>query len=57
MANVPTGSTSSRGANIKKKFIQGASLLVLLCIAGAALYVYAMLSVSYSDGERSGILQ
>jgi hypothetical protein len=35
----------------------GGSALVLLTILGMALYTFTTLSWSYSDGDRSGILQ
>lgn len=35
----------------------GGSALVLLTILGMALYTFVTLSWSYSDGDRSGVLQ
>jgi hypothetical protein len=35
----------------------GGSLIVLLPLVGAVLYTFASLSWSYSDGDRSGLLQ
>jgi hypothetical protein len=49
--------SASRGASARKKFIMGGTLLVLLPIVGFALYSWIMISMSYSDGDRSGILQ
>jgi hypothetical protein len=46
-----------RGADVRKKFIMGGSALVLLTILGMVLYTFMTLSWSYSDGDRSGILQ
>jgi hypothetical protein len=46
-----------RGADVRKKFILGGSALVLLTLLGMALYTFVTLSWSYSDGDRSGILQ
>jgi hypothetical protein len=39
------------------KMILGAVLLVAVLIGGFAVYILATLNVSYSDGERSGMLQ
>jgi hypothetical protein len=55
MANLRGGAL--RGADARKKFILGGSALVLLTILGMALYTFVTLSWSYSDGDRSGILQ
>jgi hypothetical protein len=46
----------SRAAS-KGRVIGGGVLLLLLLGAGMALYVFATLNISYSDGERSGLLQ
>jgi hypothetical protein len=55
MANLRGGGL--RGADVRKKLILGGSALVLLTILGMALYTFTTLSWSYSDGDRSGILQ
>lgn len=55
MAN--PGGSGLRGASARKKFIMGGTILVLLPILGFVLYAYATLSMTYSDGDRSGILQ
>ena len=55
MANLRGGGL--RSADARKKFIMGGSALVLLTIVGMVLYTFATLSWSYSDGDRSGILQ
>ena len=54
MANVRGG---LRGSDARKKFIMGGSALVLLTIVGMVLYTFMTLSWSYSDGDRSGVLQ
>jgi hypothetical protein len=41
----------------KTKFILGGVSLIVFGIAAVALYTFATLSISYSDGERAGILQ
>jgi hypothetical protein len=55
MANL--GPRGLRTADVRKKLILGGSALVLLTIVGMALYTFVTLSWSYSDGDRSGILQ
>ena len=55
MANLRGGGL--RGPDARKKFILGGTLLVLLPIVGFVLYTFMTLSWSYSDGDRSGILQ
>jgi len=55
MAN--PGGSGLRGANVRRKFIMGGTLLVLITIVGFVLYTYAAISMSYSDGDRSGMLQ
>jgi len=49
--------SASRGASARKRFIMGGTLLVLLPIVGFALYTWVTISMSYSDGDRSGVLQ
>jgi hypothetical protein len=49
--------SASRGMSARKKFIMGGSLLVLLPILGFVLYTWVTIHVSYSDGDRSGLLQ
>ncbi|HMJ52109.1 MAG TPA: hypothetical protein VK540_08530 [Polyangiaceae bacterium] len=39
------------------KFLLGGASLVVLGIVAVVLYTLATLSVSYSDGERAGVLQ
>jgi hypothetical protein len=39
------------------KVIGAGVLFLLLVVAGIALYGFASLHISYSDGERSGLLQ
>lgn len=41
----------------RRKFIWGGLSLVFVGIAGAALYTFATLGITYSDGDRAGILQ
>jgi hypothetical protein len=41
----------------KTKLILGGIVLIAVLIGGFALYVLAALNWSYSDGERSGVLQ
>jgi len=45
------------GSNARKKFILGGTTLVVLPIVGFIVYSYIAINVSYSDGDRSGILQ
>src|SRR4051812_5333030 len=52
---VPMATAS--GSNKRKKFILGGTTLVALCIGGFVLYTMVALRMSYSDGDRSGILQ
>jgi hypothetical protein len=54
MANLRGG---LRSADVRKKLIMGGSALVLLTIVFMVLYTFVTLSWSYSDGDRSGILQ
>ncbi len=51
-----TASTSSRIGG-KTKFILGGASLVVLGIVAVVLYTLATLKISYSDGERAGVLQ
>jgi hypothetical protein len=51
-----TASTSSRASG-RTKFILGGASLVVVGIAAIVLYTLVTLSVSYSDGDRAGILQ
>jgi len=55
MAN--PGGSGLRGASNRKKFIMGGTMLLLIPVVGFVLYTYATISMSYSDGDRSGILQ
>jgi hypothetical protein len=55
MANLRGGGL--RSADVRKKLILGGSALVLLTIVGMALYTFVALSWTYSEGDRSGILQ
>jgi hypothetical protein len=55
MANLRGGGL--RGPDVRKKFILGGTVLVLLPVIGFVLYTFVTLSFSYSDGDRSGILQ
>jgi len=55
MANVRGAGLISPDA--RKRFILGGTLIVLLPLVGAVLYTFASLSWSYSDGDRSGLLQ
>ena len=45
------------GPGAGKRFILGGTTLVLLVVGVCVLYTFASLSWSYSDGERSGVLQ
>jgi hypothetical protein len=49
-------STSSRTSG-RTKFILGGATLIVLGIVAVVLYTMASLNISYSDGERAGILQ
>jgi hypothetical protein len=51
-----SASTSSRTSS-RTKFILGGVSLVVLGILAVVLYTVVTLNVSYSDGERAGILQ
>ncbi|HKQ70087.1 MAG TPA: hypothetical protein VJT73_12150 [Polyangiaceae bacterium] len=57
MANPLRAGAGTRGTDFRKKFIMGGSLLALLPTLGFVLYTFVMLKMSYSDGDRSGILQ
>jgi hypothetical protein len=46
-----------RGGSFRRKFILGALFVVLVPALGIVLYIMAVLNLSYSDGERSGIMQ
>ncbi len=56
MAKTSAAATSSRLSG-RTKFILGGASLVVLGIVAVVLYTLVALSVSYSDGERAGILQ
>jgi hypothetical protein len=56
MANARAGG-GLRGPDARRKFILGGMLLVFLFVAGVVLYTFSTLSWSYSDGDRSGLLQ
>jgi len=56
MANVRSGG-GLRSPDARRKLIMGGTLLVLIPIVGFILYTFMTLSWSYSDGDRSGILQ
>jgi hypothetical protein len=56
MANL-SGGGGLRSPGARKKFILGGSLLILIPIVGFILYTFVTLKMSYSDGDRSGILQ
>src|SRR4051794_24762578 len=45
------------GSNTRKRLILGGITVVLLVIGGFVAYTMVALRVSYSDGDRSGILQ
>jgi hypothetical protein len=49
-------STASRTSG-KTKFILGGASLVVLGIVAIVLYTLVTLNVSYSDGDRAGVLQ
>src|SRR5689334_4516606 len=49
-------STSSRTSG-RTKFLLGGVLLVAVGIAAIVLYTLVTLNVSYSDGDRAGVLQ
>src|SRR5258706_38724 len=55
MANIRSGGLRSPDA--RRKFIMGGIVIVLIPIVGFIGYTFAALSWSYSDGDRSGILQ
>ncbi len=56
MANLGFGA-GLRSPAARKKFILGGTLLVLVPVVGFVLYTLVTLKWSYSDGDRSGILQ
>jgi hypothetical protein len=49
--------SATRGPFTRTKVILAAVVLVGVVAGGFALYVLAVLNVSYSEGERSGLLQ
>ena len=55
MANLRGGGL--RSPDVRRKFILGGTVLVLLPIVGFVLYTFLTLSWTYSEGDRSGILQ
>jgi hypothetical protein len=46
-----------RSPDARRKFILGGIVIVLIPIVGFILYTFVALSWTYSDGDRSGILQ
>jgi hypothetical protein len=44
-------------SSFRRKFVLGALFVVLVPLIGCALYILTVLNLSYSDGERSGIVQ
>jgi hypothetical protein len=56
---MPTSSPAkkSRTGGKTTKFILGGASLVAVGILGIVLYTFAALNMSYSDGDRAGILQ
>jgi len=54
---VASTSPASPKSSVKNKFIMGGASLVALLLGGVALYTFAALSISYSDGDRAGVLQ
>src|SRR5258706_4340668 len=54
---IQRGGGGLRSPDARRKFILGGSLLVLLPIVGLVIYAFFTLSWSYSDGDRSGLLQ
>jgi hypothetical protein len=52
------GKTDSGRPKVSKtKLISGVILTLLVLLGGVALYTFATLKISYSDGDRSGLLQ
>jgi hypothetical protein len=51
-----SASTSSRATG-RTKFILGGASLVVLGVVAVVLYTVATLGISYSDGDRAGVLQ
>jgi hypothetical protein len=49
------GSTTRRGS--RGRFSRWLLILLLVLVAGTALWAWVTLSWSYSDGERAGVLQ
>jgi hypothetical protein len=49
--------TEARQSASKGRLIFGAIVVLVVLIGGTALYALATLNISYSDGERSGLLQ
>jgi len=41
----------------KAKMISGAIVMLVVILGGFALYIFAALHISYSEGDRSGLLQ
>jgi hypothetical protein len=54
---VASTSPASSKSSVKNKFIMGGVTLVALFIGGVVLYGFVALSISYSDGDRAGVLQ
>jgi hypothetical protein len=54
---VASTSPASPKSSAKNKFIMGGLTLVALLVGGVALYAFVALSISYSDGDRAGVLQ
>jgi hypothetical protein len=57
MSKPSAAASPSSRARGKTKFILGGVSLIVFGIAAVALYTLATLNISYSDGERAGILQ
>jgi hypothetical protein len=54
---VASTTPASPKSSVKNKFIMGGASLVALLLGSVALYAFVALSISYSDGDRAGVLQ
>jgi len=53
----PSAPAATSRTSGRTKFILGGASLVVLGIAAVVLYTMATLTLSYSDGDRAGVLQ
>jgi hypothetical protein len=53
----PIATSTSARTSGRTKFVMGGASLVVVAVVGIVLYTLATLRISYSDGDRAGILQ